>query len=183
MLWVKSRFQKVVLGLILGGILGFGTFGSAAVAQSVDPQYYFRLTTQFRGDDMCLDVFNGGAKNNMTHLARCADLSGQYWRFQPAGDGYYKLTTMFRGANMCLDVFNGGARNNQVHLTQCADYSGQFWKVTRQGGWSRLTTQFRGASMCLDVFNGGANNNMPHLTNCANLSGQYWKLSRTGKRI
>ncbi|MEO9528451.1 MULTISPECIES: RICIN domain-containing protein [Alphaproteobacteria] len=163
-------------------VLGLGAVVSPAVSASIDPQVFYRLTTQFRGNDMCLDVFNGGEKNNMTHLAACADFSGQYWRLQPAGAGYYRLTTMFRGNSMCLDVYNGGSRNNQPHLTNCADFSGQFWKVTESGGWSRLTTQFRGAAMCLDIFNGGPDNNMPHLANCANFSGQFWKMTRTNKR-
>ncbi len=152
-------------------------------AQSIDLTHYYRLTTQFRGAGMALDVFNGGAKNNMMHLTGVKDVSGQYWRFQPAGHGYYRLTTMFRGRNMCLDVFNGGAKNNQVHLTQCANYSGQFWKVISSGNWIRFKTQFRGDGMCLDVFNGGPNNNQPHLSPCAKYSGQNWLLSQTSRLV
>jgi hypothetical protein len=37
-------------------------------AQSVDPSFYYKLSTQFRGDGMKLDVFNGGPKNNLTRL-------------------------------------------------------------------------------------------------------------------
>ncbi len=171
------------ISLFLTAAVALGTTVLPAAAASIDQQSFYRLTTQFRGSGMCLDVFNGGDKNNMTHLAPCADFSGQYWRLQAAGPGYYRLTTMFRGANMCLDVFNGGPLNNQPHLTQCANYSGQLWQITEQGGWSRLTTQFRGTGMCLDIFNGGPDNNMPHLTNCANYSGQFWQLTRTDKRF
>ena len=39
-----------------------------------------RLTTQFRGDDMCLDIFNGGAQNNQPHLTKCANYTGQFWK-------------------------------------------------------------------------------------------------------
>jgi len=150
------------------------------------PWFYSRLSNQFRGNDMCLDVFNGGAKNNMTHLTKCADLSGQYWALSgAANEGWYRLTTMFRGKEMCLDIHNGGNSNNHPHLTKCANFSGQLWKLKGPdaGGWHRLTTQFRGEDMCLDIFNGGAQNNQPHLTKCANFSGQLWKLSRTNKRV
>lgn len=123
-------------------------FSSCVVpALAQDTQVYNRLWTQFRGPSMNLDVFNGGDKNDMTHLVPAADYSGQYWRLIPAGNGYYRLTTMFRGAGMCLDVFNGGPRDNQVHLTPCANYSGQFWALSNQDGWYRLTTQFRGPGM------------------------------------
>lgn len=153
-----------------------------AFAQNFDSGYYYRLSTQFRGNGSCLDVFNGGANNNMIHLTNCADYSGQYWRLSNAGNGYYRLSTMFRGVNMCLDIHNGGTFNNQPHLVPCANYSGQFWNIRNEGGWNRLTTQFRGAGMCLDIFNGGQSNNMPHLTGCANYSGQFWSLQQTNKR-
>jgi hypothetical protein len=87
---------------------------------------YYRLTTQFRGDGMCLDIFNGGEFDNMPHLAPCADFTGQYWKFRQDG-GRFRLVTRFRGDAMCLDVFNGGAMNNMLHLAPCANFSGQFW--------------------------------------------------------
>lgn len=149
----------------------------------LDTNFYYRLSTQFRGDKQCLDVFNGGDRNNLTHLANCANYSGQFWRLTPAGDGNYKLSTSFRGQGMCLDIFNGGARNNQPYLTDCANFSGQFWQLRSEGDWYRLSTQFRGSGRCLDIFNGGQSNNMPHLDNCANYSGQLWKFSRTNRRV
>jgi hypothetical protein len=39
-----------------------------ASAQSIDPSFYYKLSTQFRGQGMKLDVFNGGPKNNLTRL-------------------------------------------------------------------------------------------------------------------
>lgn len=96
-------------------------FASPLQAQTISPDHYYRLSTQFRGSNMLLDVFNGGPKNNMMHLERRQNVSGQLWQFHPTGDGYYRLTTQFRGNAMCLDVINGGAQNNQVHLTECAN--------------------------------------------------------------
>jgi hypothetical protein len=101
---------------------------STITAQAFDTGVYYRLSTQFRGPGMNLDVFNGGPKNNQVHLTRCANYSGQLWRLHP-DIGWYRLTTQFRGPDMCLDIFNGGADNNQPHLTNCANYSGQFWEL------------------------------------------------------
>ena len=42
------------------GLACFG-FAAAAQAQNPDPNYYYKLSTQFRGTGMPLDVFNGGA--------------------------------------------------------------------------------------------------------------------------
>src|SRR5262249_39714497 len=85
-------------------------------AQSVDQSFYYKLSTQFRGNGMKLDVFNGGPKNNLTRLEPDQDVSGQFWRFVGNGDGTFRLSTLFRGPDMCLDIFNGGANNNQPHL-------------------------------------------------------------------
>jgi hypothetical protein len=154
-------------------------------AQSVDQSFYYKLSTQFRGNGMKLDVFNGGPKNNLTRLEPDQDVSGQFWRLMGNGDGTFRLSTLFRGPSMCLDVFNGGANNNQPHLVNCANFTGQFWNiiVTEDGDLLRLTTKFRGPGMCLDIFNGGPNDNQPHLANCANLSGQLWTLTKTDKRV
>ena len=156
-----------------------------ASAQSVDPSVYYKLSTQFRGNGMKLDVFNGGPKNNLTRLEPDQDVSGQFWRFVGNSDRTFRLSTLFRGASICLDIFNGGPKNNQPHLVNCGDFTGQLWNimVTGDGDWVRLTTKFRGPGMCLDIFNGGANNNQPHLVKCANFTGQLWMLTKTDKRV
>jgi hypothetical protein len=156
-----------------------------ASAQSVDQGFYYKLSTQFRGNGMKLDVFNGGPKNNLTRLEPDQDVSGQFWSFVGNADGTFRLSTLFRGPGMCLDIFNGGPNNNQPHLTNCANLSGQLWNVllTKEADVVRLTTKFRGPGMCMDIFNGGSNNNQPHLANCANLSGQLWTLTKTEKRV
>ena len=42
-----------------------------------------RLTTEFRGTAMCLDVVNGGPRNNQVGLQPCGNLSGQHWSTRP----------------------------------------------------------------------------------------------------
>ena len=44
---------------------------------------WYRLTTQFRGPGMCLDIFNGGPDDNQPHLIPCANYSGQFWQISP----------------------------------------------------------------------------------------------------
>src|ERR1700733_5288793 len=41
---------------------------AVASAQSIPDGYYYKLSTEFRGSNMKLDVFNGGPKDNMTRL-------------------------------------------------------------------------------------------------------------------
>jgi len=172
------RFVPVIAGM-LAWLL------TPTSAQSVDQSFYYKLSTQFRGNGMKLDVFNGGPKNNLTRLEPDQDVSGQFWRFVGNGDGTFRLSTLFRGPDMCLDIFNGGANNNQPHLVKCGNFSGQLWNImlTEDADLARLATKFRGSGMCLDIFKGGPNDNQPHLANCANLSGQLWTLTRTDKRV
>ena len=155
-----------------------------ASSQIIDQNYYYKLSTEFRGSEMKLDVFNGGPKNNMTRLEPDQDVSGQFWRLIENPDGTFRLSSWFR-PGMCLDIFNGGPNNNQPHLTSCDNFTGQLWNVMLSGNGEqvRLTTRFRGPGMCLDIFNGGPNNNQPHLARCDNLTGQLWTLTRTDKRI
>jgi len=156
-----------------------------ASAQSIDQSFYYKLSTEFRGIRMKLDVFNGGPKNNLTRLEPEQNVTGQLWRLTGNGDGTFHLSTKFRGADMCLDIFNGGPNNNQPHLVDCGNYTGQYWNImaTEDGGAVRFTTALRGPSMCLDIFNAGPNNNQPLLAKCANLTGQRWILTRTDERV
>jgi hypothetical protein len=154
-----------------------------SAAQTIDQDFYYKLSTQFRGIEKKLDVFNGGPKNNLTHLEPDQNVSGQFWRLRKNADGTFRLSTLFRGPEMCLDIFNGGPNNNQPHLTSCENLSGQSWRLMKNAdGTFRLLTVFRGPRMCLDIFNGGPNDNQPHLADCANVSGQLWTLTKTSKR-
>jgi hypothetical protein len=153
------------------------------VAPYIDQAFYYKLSTEFRGSNMKLDVINGGPNENLTQLEPDQNVSGQYWRFLANADGTFRLTTLFRGPNMCLDIFNGGPNNNQPHLAECANVSGQLWNIREEGNSVRLTTLFRGPNMCLDIFNGGPNNNQPHLAECASVSGQLWTLTKTNESV
>jgi len=142
-----------------------------ASAQSIDQSFYYKLSTEFRGIRMKLDVFNGGPKNNLTRLEPEQNVTGQLWRLTGNGDGTFRLSPKFRGADICLDIFNGSPNNNQPHLVDRRNYTGQYWNImaTKDGGAFRLTTAFRGPSMCLDIFNGGPNNTQPLCPNVPTL--------------
>jgi len=156
---------------------------TAASAQSIPDGFYYKLSTEFRGSDMKLDVFNGGPKNNMTRLEPDQNVTGQFWRITAIDGGWYQLSTQFRGSNVCLDIFNGGSRDNEPHLTGCANLTGQHWKISGDNHMFQLTTEFRGPDMCLDIFNGGDKNNQPHLAPCGNFTGQAWTLTRTDTAV
>ena len=156
--------------------------------KSLNAEYYYRLSTMFRGVDMDLGIINGGSFNNMPRLEKEGNFSGQYWIVTPAPDfpEYYRLSTMFRGVHMCLDVFNGGEYNNMLHLVEEANFSGQYWKIEPAKDYPdyyRLSTMHRGPSMDLDVINGGALDNMPKLVPQGNFSGQYWKIEATNQKV
>lgn len=142
------------------------------------PSGFVHLSTDFRGPNMRLDVFNGGSKNNMTHLVLAQNFSGQFWKFIPSLNNGYRMVTLFRGNNMCLDVADSGSQVGQPYLRPCSSTVGRNWYVRAASRTRvRLVTDFRGEEMCLDIFNGGTNNNTPHLTDCENFSGQFWTLT------
>ena len=114
----------------VAGLLAW--LSTPASAQSVDPSFYYKLSTQFRGNGMKLDVFNGGANNNQPHLVKCGNFTGQFWNIMVSEDGdRVRLTTKFRGPGMCLDIFNGGVNDNQPHVVSCANFTGQLWTLTK----------------------------------------------------
>jgi ricin-type beta-trefoil lectin protein len=112
-------------------ISGYVKSAVTRVAPYIDQDFYYKLSTEFRGSDMKLDVINGGPNDNLTQLEPDQNVSGQYWRFLANADGTFRLTTLFRGPNMCLDIFNDGPNNNQPHLAECANVSGQLWTLTK----------------------------------------------------
>ena len=55
----------------------------APIADAQNPDFLYRLSTQFRGTGMPLDVFNGGPNYNQPHLTKCVNYSGQFWQLSP----------------------------------------------------------------------------------------------------
>jgi hypothetical protein len=59
----------------------------ALTAYAQAPDGPTRLTTEFRGPGLCLDVVNGGPRNHQAWLDTCQDVTGQSWIFEPAPGG------------------------------------------------------------------------------------------------
>lgn len=147
-------------------------------AQSVKilPNYYYRLTTQWQGDNKSLDIVSDG-QNDKLILAQTGNYDGQLWRFTALGNGYYRLTTKSQGDGKSLDILNDANKNRPI-LARTADHSRQKWKITPMGnGYYRLTTQGQGDSKSLDIINDNSKNK-PILANTTNASGQMWKISQ-----
>ncbi len=162
-------------------IIFFFVQAGLVVGQTIDPNYYYRLTTQWQGDGKSLDIVNDG-KNNKPILANTGAYTGQFWKLTPVGNGYYRLTTQWQGDGKSLDIINDG-KNNKPILGNTGAYSGQFWKVTPIGNnYYRLTTQWQGDGKSLDIVNDGRNN-QPILANKESYSGQFWKLTKLHKVI
>ena len=143
---------------------------------NIDPNAYYRLTTQWQGECKGLDIVND-AHDNRPILADAANVSGQLWKLTPLGNGYYRLTTQWKGTGKSLDIVND-AHDNRPILAKTADVSGQHWKLTPTGdGYYRLTTMWQGPGKSLDIIN-DAHDNRPTLANTANVSGQRWRLTK-----
>ena len=96
---------------------------------------YFRLKTEFQGENKCLEgnrfapdaVLQGAA-----FMDNCQDVSGQLWKAVPEGNGYFRLKTRFQGENKCLEgnrfapdaVLRGAA-----FMDDCQNVSGQLWAL------------------------------------------------------
>lgn len=160
-------------------ILVIGLLASApALAQSTRPPPAFNFTTQFRGKDVCLDVYDGGPKNNRARMTKCAGLPGQAWltvRAGAAANGAYHLTNQLRGPDMCLAVIEKGPGANNLGLVKCAETPSQYWTMRTTAGTMKLASTFRGGR-CSEVINGGDDNNDVSYVACANSTGQFWSM-------
>ena len=137
-LHIYSQFKgaDVVLDVVNGGqldnfvhLMPKADVSGQGWIMTPDEQGTFRLTTQFRGKDMCLDVIRvkgGGGPDGFLKLMPCGNHEGQYWTSAQEGE-WLKLRPQFW--KLCLDVVNGGQLDGFVRMTECNDYSGQHWKI------------------------------------------------------
>ncbi|CAF4899864.1 unnamed protein product [Rotaria sp. Silwood1] len=147
--------------------------------QDFDPTSYYRLTTQWQGNNKSLDVVNDGKNNNQLILATTGNYSGQYWKITPTDNGFYRLTTQWQGDKKSLDVVNDGKNNNRLILAKTGNYSGQSWRITETGnGFYRLTTQWQGDDKSLSIVKDGKNNNQLILAKTSDCQEQYWKITK-----
>src|SRR5262249_55115677 len=122
-------------------------WGKATRCAGVEGQYwrisprangYFRLTTLYGGQRMCLDVFDRGQPySDNTRLTPCSNFSGQLWRItggpiaSRVGDpASVRFTTKRRGSGRCLQA--GDHYHYWAYLDPCqANDPRQNWYLRR----------------------------------------------------
>ena len=138
----------------------------------IDTDYYYRLTTMFKGDGQSLDVVND-ATDDKVRLAKTGHFSGQYWRFIPHGDNSYRMTTQWKGTGKSLGVLIDG-KDNQLRLQNSQVIVSQEWKITKiSGSWYRFTNNW--------VPGKSIDGPPPILAPTGKFSGQYWKFTKVSK--
>lgn len=101
---------------------------------------WYRLSTLFQmPEGKCLEGNRFDPNSTLRGAAfmdNCQNVSGQLWRFEPAGDGWFRLKTQFQGDGKCLEgnrfdpnsTLGGGA-----FMDNCQNVSGQLWKFVPAG--------------------------------------------------
>ncbi|NOK15617.1 RICIN domain-containing protein [Corallococcus carmarthensis] len=141
---------------------------------SFDSRCYYRLTTQWRGDGLSLDIINDG-KNNTPILAKTAMVPGQRWKLLPEANGAHRLVTQWRGKGLSL----ANTASNQPLLVDTAAAPEQLWRVTPElDGTLRLTNLAQDASLSLDILYDGKANITPILAPTRDVSGQLWNVTQ-----
>lgn len=135
---------------------------------SFDPNKLYRLTTQFRGDNLCLAARPDGG-SSLT-LQNCQVIQYQHFRIRAGSGGTWQLSVELSGGNFnkCLDTGS---------LADCGNKTGQFWNIkplANPSGYYSMTNTFTGAGKCLDI---NPNNNQAEMRDCGNFSGQFWKFT------
>lgn len=156
------------------------------------PSDYFTMQTILQErNNRCLEsnriapgAFLGGA----AYMAKCENVSGQFWKAIPDGDGYFHLTSMFvEGENKCLEGSRPFAGNDPlkgaVRMDPCGNFSGQKWRfIPRDNGYYQLTNaNLEREDRCLESSGpdapGDPMGGAARMDPCGNFTGQLWKLT------
>jgi hypothetical protein len=89
---------------------------------------WVRIRNDAMGENMCLDVVNGGHPEYMVQMRPCGNYSGQLWQISASGE-HMRFTTQFLGSRYCLDIANGGMLDRYAQMRPCGNYSGQLWSL------------------------------------------------------
>jgi M6 family metalloprotease-like protein len=115
----------------------------------LDDSHYYRFSTRVSGKEYALDVSPDGTGRLLS--ARPADVSGQYWRVLPRGDGQYLMTCAYLGEALSLTM----SKNGSVRLVPTDLSAGQSWAIEGDArGSYTLVNLLGGPRMCLRVHNG-----------------------------
>jgi len=151
-------------------------------AQQLDLPNVYRLHSEFRGPDECLEssVASNGNHAGASFMDACQNVTGQLWWFEHDGDEFYRMHSLYRGPGECLESNEGGeVHAGAVFMDACQDVTGQLWMVTpTSDGSVRLKTPLHRAGECLES-SAAANDHhdgASFMTPCDNYSGQFWIL-------
>lgn len=100
----------------------------------------YRLSTLFQmPEGKCLEGNRFDPSSTLGGAAfmdNCQNVTGQLWRFEPAGGEWFRLKTVFQGNDKCLEGNRfdpsstlGGA----AFMDNCQNVSGQLWKFVPAG--------------------------------------------------
>ena len=135
---------------------------------------YYRLTNQWQGENLSLDIVNDGI-NNQPILAKTAKVSGQYWKIKKVGKDTFTLSTEWQGPHKVLDCVQGENQNRPI-LNRATRKSGGAWKIIAVGNdYYRITNLWLG-NLSLDIINDGENNKI-QVAKTGEYSGQFWKIT------
>ncbi len=93
--------------------------------QDFDPNSYYRLTTQWLGDNTSLSAVSEGTDINV-NITPTGGFNDQRWKITPLINGFYRLTTQWFGDDSSLDVLNDNQFNDQIIHAPTGNYHGQY---------------------------------------------------------
>ena len=153
-----------------------GCAPTVAPTFSIDPNYYYTLSTAWQGANKVLTVSGDQA----VLAPAVANQRTQLWKIERSSTGYYRLMAAVTGKTNSLDIHP--SNKVQIRMAKTGNYSGQAWKISKyNANYYRLTTLWQGDCMSLDIVNDGTNNKTS-LAKGGMYSGQAWKLTKTAIR-
>ncbi len=139
-------------------------------AQELNPNMWYRLSSQLLGDDYSLESSDpyAGARMNPT-----GNFNGQYWRFVSAGNGYYWLVSRHCGEAYALE--SNDPCKGRALMSPREKFRSQFWKIIPQDSlYNRLNSMsMENKEYALESSYADSGSLM---TPWGPFSGQMWKL-------
>jgi mono/diheme cytochrome c family protein len=166
-----------------------GICANGAVAEEFSG--YYKLQTLFQEpDNKCLEGNKFASSSTLKGAAfmdTCQNVSGQYWKFVPGGNGYYRLKTLFQEPdNKCLEgnkFATTSTLKGAAFMDTCQNVSGQLWKLLPQNnGYYKMQTQFQAPdNKCFEGNKFAASSTLggaAFMDTCQDVSGQLWKFTQ-----
>ncbi|MCB1887166.1 MAG: RICIN domain-containing protein [Rhodocyclaceae bacterium] len=152
-----------------------------------DGGYYKLQTVLSEGRGECLEsnaVVAGATLDGASFMSTCEDVTGQWWKVVPMGDGYVQLQSMLsEGRGECLEgnaVAETSTLGGASFMSPCGNFTGQAWKIYPSGNYFQLQTQdAEGRNECLEgnvLAETSTLSGASFMSACGDFTGQLWKL-------